>query len=191
MVLDERGWQGGRDAWRELRTEGEAILAECPYPFWGRPGRPRLTGREPAGLTKKRMPATPKSVFQIGGAGAVGTASLRGMPCLARLADAGFSIWPFDADGWPRVVEIYPRLLTGAVVKGRHRDRLAYLNARFADQPEAMRERAAGSEDAFDAAVSALVMARDIADLESLVQAPDDSAYAREGRIFSPSMTGR
>ncbi len=39
----------------------------------------------------------PKSVFQIGGAGAVGTASLRGMPGLLRLREAGFRIWPYDA----------------------------------------------------------------------------------------------
>lgn len=60
----------------------------------------------------------PKSVFQIGGAGAVGTGSLRGMPILKRLRDAGFAVWPFDAPRWPCVVEIYPRLLTGAVNKG-------------------------------------------------------------------------
>ena len=38
----------------------------------------------------------PKSVFQIGGAGSVGTASLRGMPVLQRLREAGFAVWPFD-----------------------------------------------------------------------------------------------
>jgi catechol 2,3-dioxygenase-like lactoylglutathione lyase family enzyme len=61
--------------------------------------------------------------FQIGGAGAVGTGSLRGMQHLADLAHAGFSIWPFDRPGWPLAVEIYPRLFTPGVVKSRHRAR--------------------------------------------------------------------
>lgn len=108
------------------------------------------------------------------------------MPQLLRLRDAGWSIWPFEAPAWPVVVEIYPRLLTGAVVKGRHRDRLDYVNAHFHDQSEGMRERAAGPEDVFDAAVSALVMAKSFGGLESLAKAPQDSGYAREGRIWIP-----
>jgi hypothetical protein len=184
--LDERGWRGGQDVWTAIAHEADAILAECPPPFWGRPGYREVHGRERARRTEQEMAGRPKSVFQIGGAGAVGTGSLRGMPRLLRLAEAGWSIWPFDTPAWPCVVEIYPRLLTGAVVKGRHRDRLAYLNDHFGDQPEAMRERAAGSEDAFDAAVSALVMARHGADLGRLTRAAQDSLYAREGRIWIP-----
>jgi hypothetical protein len=125
-------------------------------------------------------------VFQVGGAGAVGTGSLRGMPELAALAESGFWIWPFGAQTWPRVVEIYPRLLTQQVVKSRHRDRLEYLNDRFPTQSDGMRERAAGSEDAFDAAVSALVMAEHASQLEALDAAPAGSPYAREGRIWQP-----
>ena len=40
--------------------------------------------------------------FQIGGAGAVGTGSIRGMPHLLTLARNGFGIWPFS-EGWPRL----------------------------------------------------------------------------------------
>lgn len=51
--------------------------------------------------TDRERPAVggirPTSGFQIGGAGAVGTGAVRGMPMLARLRAAGFAIWPFDA----------------------------------------------------------------------------------------------
>ena len=71
----------------------------------------------------------PKSSFQIGGAGSVGTGSVRGFPALARLQDAGFAIWPFDAPARPPVaVEIWPRALTGPVVKSDATARAAYLD---------------------------------------------------------------
>jgi hypothetical protein len=70
-------------------------------------------------------------VFQINRAGAVGTGSLRGMPILRQLHDEGFSIWPFDTSGWPRVIEIYPRLLTDVVKKSNRASRVQYLNDRF------------------------------------------------------------
>jgi hypothetical protein len=38
----------------------------------------------------------PKSPFQIGGAGAVGTGTLRGIPMLPAAGEAGFRVWPFD-----------------------------------------------------------------------------------------------
>src|SRR5947207_2673911 len=74
----------------------------------------RRTDRDVPGIGGIR----PKSVFQIGGAGAVGTGSIRGMSLLKRLSDAGFAVWPFDSAQFPLVVEIYPRLLTGSVKKG-------------------------------------------------------------------------
>lgn len=131
-------------------------------------------------------PFQPKSVFQIGGAGAVGTGSLRGMEHLATLAAADCSIWPFDPPGWPRVVEIYPRLLTGKVHKSRHRERLGHLEEHFAALPEPWRERAAGSEDAFDAAVSALRMADGTDALVCLERADEDSPELLEGEIWIP-----
>jgi hypothetical protein len=184
--LDERGWTGGPDVWAAMRDEVDRILADCPSPFWGRPDKRNVHGRESFRQTEREVGGTPKSVFQVGGAGAVGTGSLRGMPELAALAESGFWIWPFGAQTWPRVVEIYPRLLTQQVVKSRHRDRLEYLNDRFPTQSDGMRERAAGSEDAFDAAVSALVMAEHASQLEALDAAPAGSPYAREGRIWQP-----
>jgi hypothetical protein len=184
---EQRRWSTGRDIWDAMRDEAEVLLAACEPPFWGRAGS-RAQRLGPAlRETETAARATPKSVFQIGGAGAVGTGSLRGMRHLADLADAGFAIWPFDDPAWPLALEIYPRTLTGAVLKSRHRARREYLALRFADQSEAMRERAAGSEDAFDAAVSALVMARHCDELTDLPVAPPGSRARLEGAIWIPT----
>jgi hypothetical protein len=110
--------------------------------------------------------------------GAVGTGSLRGWPVLRRLREAGFAVWPFDPPRLPAVVEIFPRLLTGPVVKSRRDARERYLASR-AWPPEA-----AVSEDAFDAAVSALVMSAHTASLATLPAEPD-AQMRREGRIWS------
>ncbi len=102
----------------------------------------------------------PKSPFQIGGAGAVGTGTLRGIPLLERLRAGGFAVWPFDRARLPLLLEIYPRLLTGPVRKSRTEERVRYLRAmkeRGVLTPKA-RRAAEESEDAFDAAVSAVRM---------------------------------
>ncbi|MGD9890667.1 MAG: hypothetical protein AB7U18_05165, partial [Dehalococcoidia bacterium] len=129
--LDAMGATTAPDLWELAGDRAEDWLAACAPPFWGRSGtrRPEL----PAHFrrTELEVPAVggirPKSVFQVGGSGAVGTGSLRGMRLLSRLRHAGFSIWPFDPPGWPRVVEIYPRLLTGAVRKRNPGERTRYL----------------------------------------------------------------
>jgi alkylated DNA nucleotide flippase Atl1 len=123
----------------------------------------------------------PKSVFQLVGAGQVGRGSLYGMQALHRLAAAGFGIWPFDTAPPPVVVEIFPRLLTGAVRKNSQSERTRYL-APIRMPPE-LRAVAGASEDAFDAAVSALVMA---AAVEELVALPEERDYTLEGKIWQP-----
>lgn len=100
-----------------MRDQGDELLATCEPPFCGRAETKAQQLSEPLRNTDRNMGTPAKSVFLIGGAGAVGTASVRGMPALLRLARAGFSIWPFDQPGWPQAVEIYPRVLTGPVVK--------------------------------------------------------------------------
>jgi hypothetical protein len=55
---------------------------------------------------------------------------------------------------------------------------------RFPEQPRDLIERAAGSEDAFDAAVSALVMAASLETLPSL----SDDVYRIEGKIWRPRL---
>ena len=115
----------------------------------------------------------------------MGTGSIRGMPCLSVLAKHGFSIWPFDPVKLPLVVEIYPRALTGSVRKSRWAERHALLRHRFASQSPEMLERAAGSEDAFDAAVSALVMAEYQEQIRALTPTAD-ATFMVEGKIWTP-----
>jgi hypothetical protein len=184
---DAQGWRRATDVWAAMDADGERLLASCEFPFWGRAGKPNMV---PLGQRYRRgettSTPTAKSVFQIGGAGAVGTGSLRGMALLPRLVEAGWSIWPFAPVGWPLAFEIYPRALTGPVNKSRWRARHEYMQARFAGQRATLLERAAGSEDAFDAAVSALVMAERPDQLASLPSATGDEYAAIEGRIWVP-----
>jgi hypothetical protein len=173
--LDRCGYEDGMAV---PEAVAECWLRECPPPFWGRCGRRR--GPEPQHReTEVQVAPHAKPVFQVGGSGAVGTGSLRGWPVLRRLRAAGFSIWPFDPPRLPVAVEIFPRLLTGPVIKSRREARDRYLRER-GWPPEA-----AVTEDAFDAAVSALVMSAHSAALAALpVEA--DPIIRREGRIWSP-----
>jgi hypothetical protein len=190
--LEQYACSSAHDLWAIARRDGEGWLANCRSPFWGRPGKRRrdLQGRSQFRTTDLEVaPVTgirPKSVFQIGGAGAVGTGSIRGMPMLAQLSTAGFAIWPFDPPGWPQVIEIYPRILTGKVRKSSQKDRQAYLSARFGTQ--ALMDRAASTEDAFDAAVSALVMSAHALELSRLA-ASSNGARRLEGAIWFPDTT--
>ena len=170
-------------------TDGEAWLRDCEPPFWGRAGRPRPDVPEHLRPTEAALAAVggirPKSSFQISGAGSVGTGSVRGFPALARLQDAGFAIWPFDAPARPPVaVEIWPRTFTGPVVKSDAIARAAYVDRHLPELAPDLRDAAVGSEDAFDAAVSAVVMSRDEAALRSL-PALDDARV--EGWVWGPS----
>ena len=129
-----------------------------------------------------RLPGVqPKSVFQLVGAGQVGRGSLTGMQALHRLAGAGFQIWPFDPPGLPLAVEIFPRVLTGPVRKNSPSERERYLEA--VPVPPDLRRLAAAGEDAFDAAVSAVVMAASVEELRALPEAP---GYEVEGQIWRP-----
>jgi hypothetical protein len=129
-----------------------------------------------------RVPGTqPKSVFQLVGAGQVGRGSLYGMQALHRLSGAGFRIWPFDPPALPLVVEIFPRVLTGPVRKNSPSERERYLGT--VPMPPDLRRLAAASEDAFDAAISAVVMAARVEELRAL---PDEPGYVLEGKIWQP-----
>ncbi|MFN8513056.1 MAG: hypothetical protein U0841_10800 [Chloroflexia bacterium] len=191
--LTDRNLPDAPALWALAAREAETWLRICEPPFWGRPGKGRPAGVEQYRHADRAVPRTggisPKPVFQIGGAGAVGTGSLRGMPILHRLRSAGFSVWPFDPPGWPRVVEIYPRLLTGPVTKSSEAGRSAYLAAQHWAIPPALLPHALGGEDAFDAAISALLMARHTADLADL-PATTDPQILREGAIWHPGWRG-
>jgi hypothetical protein len=185
----QNGWTSGIEVWRAMKDKdrAEELLQHCEAPFWGRAGTSAQT--QGAGYRETDLAVTgqAKSVFQIAGAGAVGTGSLRGMPHLVDLAEAGFSIWPFDPPGWPLAIEIYPRVFATHVVKSRHLERRRYLEQNFPDQNPVLRERAAGSEDAFDAAVSALAMAAHLDALSTLPTRPAGSAQRIEGEIWAPT----
>ena len=107
------------------------------------------------------------------------------MRVLHELAEAGFTIWPFEPAGDATIIEIYPRLFTGKVVKSSAQACLQHLNAHYPkdELPDLFRGMAAATEDAFDAAVSALEMARARG---ALCRLPDGDDIDRiEGRIWS------
>jgi hypothetical protein len=213
----EHGARSAPEFWEIVHQRGEHWLScECEDArFWGRVGSHR-SGKTPAefsGAGRERMfrvadlackvqgrildPSAaakvkgiaPKSPFQIGGAGAVGTGTLRGIPELRRLREAGFHVWPFDAAAMPLVVEIYPRLLTGAVTKGSAEGRRDYLSkkraedAAYASLDSEVLRKAHGSEDAFDALVSVMGMARERVSFTRL-QRPVDATTLMEGTVW-------
>ena len=175
--------------WDCVDERGEEWLGSCLDPFWGRAGRPRPDLPGHFRLTEQRAPrpkgSSPKSVFQIGGGGAVGTGSIRGMPHLAALRKAGFSIWPFHEVQTPLVIEIYPRLLTGPVNRSDFDKRQAYLAQHCPEVDCEFACKAASSEDAFDAAVSAVVMSRHLDEISTLTATRDPTELI-EGRIWWP-----
>lgn len=179
--------------WRHVEAEGERWLRDCPWPFWGRPGRKRPDLETPLRRTESDVAARlarigpsprPKSTFQIGGAGAVGTGSIRGMPHLLRLRTEGFAIWPFEEAGPQTVIELYPRALTGPVVKRNPETRAACLASLRPRLPGSLESTMVASEDAFDAGLSALAMS---ACGDALLALPSGDAVDRiEGRIWMP-----
>jgi hypothetical protein len=176
------------DMWRRATQEGEDWLAECAPPFWGRPGRPRPPLDQQLRLAEESISVggiRPKSVFQIGGAGAVGTGSIRGMPYLRQLRASGFGIWPFDPISRWTVLEVYPRLLTGPVRKSNLERRASYLDAAKWSIAPSHAQSMVLSEDAFDAGISALVMHDHLADLAALRQTTDPVTLL-EGDVWRP-----
>lgn len=101
------------DVWALAERDGETWLAPTP-PFWRTacavPPEQRFRSCE---LALHERGFQPKSVFQLVGNGQVGAGSVRGMPLLPRLRDAGFAIWPFDPPGPRLAMEIYPTALAG------------------------------------------------------------------------------
>jgi len=191
--LRERGLTSASELWRLAASQAEDWLASREPPWWGggRGGRPALPDHQPhyrrSDLALPRIGGIAiKSLFQVGGSGSVGTGSIRGWPVLHTLHEAGFACWPFDAVSLPLVVEIYPRLLTGPVNKSRPETRRALLDLRYPRIEDSLRHAAASGEDAFDAAVSAIVMsnALEIDDLPVVA----DSEIKLEGVIWHPGL---
>jgi len=159
--LSDQGIAGVDDLWSD-RARLERWLEVCDPPFWGKPGRRCPPDAADRGWRAAERAAAAiglrlKSTFQIGGAGTVGTGSLRGMPMLARLRAAGFSIWPFDPPRPPLILEVWPRHhYGGPLVKSSSTARAAAAQTRL---PAQWRATAAAGDDAFDAAVTATDLA--------------------------------
>ena len=199
--LKWRKLSGTRELWELAASEGEEWLSGHIWPFWGREGpyhkRPqdletRLRFRQTEEELRSRG-LQPKSVFQVYQPGAVGTATIRGLPFLIHLQDAGATIWPFDVPevGRAIVVEIYPRRFYGNRVtnnqKAKGRDsRKSYLQSLYPHIEQHWRDAMISSDDAFDAGVSALVMSAHAGEFARLERAtvPPKSL---EGEIWSPS----
>lgn len=192
--IAQLGASSAPELWAIVAREGERWLDACSPPFWGRPGKRRPAYAQSAFRLGEADCAsgfgmTPKSVFQVGGGGAVGTGSLRGMPHLSTLHEAGIAIWPFCRPARATAIEIYPRIFTGPVTKSRADARAAHLAAHFPSLERDMRDLAASSEDAFDAAVSALRMWEHRDELARLRRAHDAQALL-EGAIWRPRAEG-
>ena len=227
FVREEHGAADAPEFWKRVVEDGHAerwLARDCAdRRFWGKPGLHRRGGRpaEFSGENLHRMlratdishklvahipeaerkalvrGIAPKSVFQIGGAGSVGTASLRGFATLVRLREAGFRVWPFDRPALaakspkPLVVEMYTRLNTGAVHKSNPVARAAYLlrkrreDSAYAALSRTVMQRARGSEDAFDALVSTMVMAEHRAEFVTLPK-PRDPLHRLESWTWAP-----
>lgn len=162
---------------------------------------PKLLEGDPDRAAKVKG-ITPKSPFQIGGAGSVGTGSLRAMPFLLRLREAGFRVWPFEssrlaiAKPQPLLVEMYTRLLTGAVAKSNEGARARYLAAKkktdamYTGLSRVVVRQALNSEDAFDALVSVLEMVRWQEEFLRL-KATKDEVLRLEGITWRPAIQDR
>jgi hypothetical protein len=223
--VEEQGCGTVFEFWRHVAAgQGERWLgttcteAERDTRFWGRPHkrpegfsgegyRTMLRGTDWENKVSQGLPGgdaaraalmrgiQPKSPFQIGGSGSVGTGSLRAMEWLLRLWEAGFRVWPFeDAEaGRPLLVEMYTRLLTGPVAKSNAVARAAYLALRrdsdelYAGLEEDVVAKAEGSEDGFDALVCCMEMVRWQGEFAGL-RATVDEGLRLEGITWRPGV---
>jgi hypothetical protein len=193
---DLRFW--GRPHKRPPQFCGEGYRSMMRQTDWENKVEQGLEGGDPERAAKMKG-IQPKSPFQIGGSGSVGTGSLRAMPWLARLHQSGFRVWPFEdasLDRQPLLVEMYTRLLTGAVKKANEAARRAYLTARRKAEPElyggltrSVLAKAYASEDAFDALVCCVEMLRHQAEFAAL-RATRNPELRLEGITWRPGVMG-
>jgi hypothetical protein len=197
VMRDERFW--GKPHKRPEQFCGEGLHRSMRMTDVENKITPKMVLDDPERAAKVKG-ITPKSPFQIGGSGSVGTGSLRAMPFLLRLREAGFRVWPFEGSGLggkrprPLLVEMYTRLLTGAVAKSNPSARKAYLAAKrkgdaaYAGLSRGVMAKALGSEDAFDALVCAMEMVQWKEEFARL-QATRDEVLRLEGITWRPGVT--
>jgi len=190
--VNENGCDSALDFWPVVADRGEGWLAECSDPFWGRPGKkkPPLDAersqlRETDVSTAAAAGQTARSPFQLSGAGSVGASTLRGMPFLQDLRNAGFRIWPWDDAAPPAAVEIWTRVAIGDTVKSDPVARIAAVKA-HPGIPAELQSTASASEDLFDAAMTALWLSGNEGQLKSSKRSRR-KADLLEGRTWLPS----
>lgn len=156
----EHGCDTVDDVWKLAERDGETWLAPTP-PFW----RTRCDVPPEKRFRRCEEGIGAKSVFQCVGNGQVGPGSVRGMPLLPRLRDAGFAIWPFDGASQRTVFEIYPTALRKLI-----------------DEPGPF-----ANNDERDAMCSALVMWRERETIAAL-GAAIDPVTRLEGDVWLPTL---
>ncbi len=130
----------------EVATAINKLYKGCG-PFWGRPvawDYPSIPFKKSERTEQREHPperrvceslATPaKTVWQLAGAGSVGSQVLLGLPALKRLAESPgvkgrAKIWPFQTgfgtpDTQAVIAEVYPSLLKAEVLARRHPDEI-------------------------------------------------------------------
>ncbi len=195
---DERFW--GRPHKRPAQFCGEGYRTMMRRTDWENKVEQAMEGGD-AARAALMAGITPKSPFQVGGSGSVGTGSLRAMEWLLTLREAGFRVWPFEdarlsgAEARPLLVEMYTRLLTGPVKKANAEARKAYLKRRRAEDAlyaglgRGVVAKAEGSEDGFDALVCCVEMVRRRAEFAGL-RATEDEGLRLEGETWRPGVMG-
>ena len=193
---DERFW--GRPHKRPAQFSGPGYRSMMRQTDWENKVEQALAGGDPARAALMQG-VQPKSPFQVGGSGSVGTGSLRAMQWLLHLRAAGFRVWPFEAANLatpqpqPLLVEMYTRLLTGPVKKANPLARQAYLSRRRTEDPlyaaltRPVLTKAEASEDAFDALVCCVEMTRRRQHFPTL-KATADQTLLLEGETWRPGI---
>ncbi|MEL6609110.1 MAG: hypothetical protein AAFO93_09390 [Pseudomonadota bacterium] len=120
----------GRDRWGVAGAVNAALPGDGP--FWFKPASvdADVPSKKPAEFAvgqwreAERRTKGAFSCWQLGGAGAVGSQVLMGVPVLAGLrAQYGAKVWPFEAlDGDVGFVEIWPSLIGAEVAKAQGPD---------------------------------------------------------------------
>lgn len=206
--LEARGLDDAPALWRWARAEGEGWwegdVGRLPSPFWRADGagKPHFAGMEEFRATemdetlKLLAGSSPQSAFRLSGQGSVGSSTVRGLPHLADLKDAGFCIWPWDSASAPLALEVWPRIAVRDVAKSNPAARVE----RIAQEQDAGRigkdlaVHACADDNAFDAALTALWLADNAGQLlgeEADPACAPGGELAREGRIWTPGSRGR
>ena len=195
--LDENGFKDAPELWKHARSEGEGWWDDGgrskTSPFWraDKAGKPNINGKSEFRWTeqdpaiKQLAGSSPRSAFQLSGAGSVGSSTVRGLPYLADLKDAGFNIWPWDDAKGPLVIEVWPRIAVGQATKSSPSARVKRVEDEMSKGriSNDLAMHACTNDNAFDAVLTALWLAENTTEL---LGSKPDPAYAKEGLIWTP-----